>query len=83
MSLLITDEILHLANMSESEFKLELGLYLYSKGILTLGKASEFVGIPKLIFQKELVRHELTVSYDQEEFEKDLVTIRAQKSDES
>ena len=83
MSLLITDEILHLANMSESEFKLELGLYLYSKGILTLGKASEFVGIPKLIFQKELVRQELTVSYDQEEFEKDLVTIRAQKSDES
>lgn len=81
MSVVITDDILRLANMSESEFKLELGLYLYSKKILTLGKACEFAGIPRIIFQKELARHELTVSYDQEEFEKDLNTIRNLQSE--
>lgn len=80
MSVVITDDILRLANMSESEFKVELALYLYSKGILTLGKASEFAGIPRIIFQKELVRNDLTISYDQEEFEKDLAVIKKHKS---
>ncbi|MEL6699715.1 MAG: UPF0175 family protein [Bacteroidota bacterium] len=81
MSIVITDDILRLANMPESEFKLELALYMYAKGILTLGKASEFAGIPKIIFQKELGKNDLTVSYDREEFEKDLVTIKKHKSD--
>jgi predicted HTH domain antitoxin len=76
MSVLITDDIIQLANMPEEEFKLELGIFLYSRKILTLGKASEFVGIPQLIFQQELAKREISVSYDQEEFEKDLAEIR-------
>ncbi|MEL7004870.1 MAG: UPF0175 family protein [Bacteroidota bacterium] len=47
MSIVITDDILRLANMPESEFKLELALYMYAKGILTLRKASEFDGYLK------------------------------------
>jgi len=75
MSILITEDILRSANMSAQEFKLELGIYLYTKKILTLGKASEFVGLPKIIFQKEISKREIPVSYDQEEFDKDIVTI--------
>lgn len=58
MSLLISDDILRQANMSEPEFNLELGVFLYSKGILTMGKASKFVGSPKLIVQKNSPREE-------------------------
>ena len=76
MSVLITDDILRQANMSEPEFKLELAVFLYSKNILTLGKASEFVGLPKAVFQKEISKRSVSLSYDQEEFEKDLATIR-------
>ncbi|MCB0855514.1 MAG: UPF0175 family protein [Bacteroidetes bacterium] len=77
MSVIITDDILRLANMSEPEFKLELGIFLYSRKILTLGKASEFVGIPKLLFQQALAKREIFVSYDQEEFDQDLAEIKA------
>ncbi|MEM8888204.1 MAG: UPF0175 family protein [Bacteroidota bacterium] len=75
MSILITEDILRSANMSAQEFKLELGIYLYTKNILTLGKASEFVGLPKIIFQKEISKRDIPVSYDQEEFDKDIMTI--------
>lgn len=75
MSVLITDDILRHANMSESEFKLELGIFLYSNKILTMGKASEFAGLPQLIFQQALSKRNIFVSYDQIEFEKDLETI--------
>jgi len=75
MSVIIPDNIIQQSNMSESEFKLELGLFLFSKGILTMGKASEFAGIPQLIFQQTLGKRGLFVSYDDEEFEKDLATI--------
>lgn len=76
MSIVITDDILRQANMSDSEFKLELGIFLYSKNILTMGKASEFVGLPKVIFQKKLSERGITISYDEQEFQKDLATIQ-------
>ncbi len=76
MSVLISDDILRQANMSEPEFKLELGTFLYAKGILTMGKASEFTGLPKAIFQKKLSDRGITISYGEQEFKKDLATIR-------
>lgn len=76
MSVVITDDILRLANMSEPEFKLELGIFLYIKNILTLGKASEFANLPQLIFQKKLSDRGINISYDEEEFDKDLAMIR-------
>ena len=75
MSVLITDDILRRANMSEPEFKLELAIFLYTRKILTSGKASEFAGLPRLIFQKELAKRNIPVSYDQEEFDKDMAMI--------
>lgn len=76
MSVVITDDMLRLANMSEPEFKFELGIFLYSQKILPLGKASEFVGIPQLIFQQELAKRSIPVSYDQEAFDKDLARVK-------
>ncbi|MEM6768403.1 MAG: UPF0175 family protein [Bacteroidota bacterium] len=72
----ISDDILASANMSEEEFRIELGIYLYTKDILSLGKASEFTGLPKMIFQQKLAEREISVSYDLEEFEKDLSVIK-------
>lgn len=76
MSVLITDDIIKQANMSEPEFKLELAVFLYSNDILAMGKASEFAGLPKAIFQKILSERGINVSYDKEEFDRDLATIR-------
>lgn len=71
MSVIIPDNIIQQSNMSESEFKLELGLFLFAKGILTMGKASEFAGISQYEFQIAMNHKGIPISYDDEEFEKD------------
>ena len=71
MSVLITDKILRQANMTEAEFKLELGLFLFSHGILTLGKASEFAETSQYEFQIAMNERKIPISYDMEEFDKD------------
>ena len=75
MSVIISDHILSQANMSEKEFKLELGLFLFGRGILTMGKASEFAEISQFEFQKEMANRDISISYDEEEFEKDFQTV--------
>ncbi len=77
MRLDITKEMLQQANMSEQQFKLELGVFLYRQGMLTQGKAAEFSGVHQIVFQKELAKRNIPVSYDQEEFEKDFAKIKA------
>ena len=76
MSIEISDELLSRANITEQEFKLEIAILLYQKEILSMGKAAEFSGIPKLIFQKELAKREIPVSYDYQEFQKDLEMLK-------
>ena len=75
MSVIISDRMLAQANMSEEEFKLELGLFLFSREILTMGKASEFAELSQFEFQKEMAARNISISYDEEEFEKDFQTI--------
>ena len=77
MSVIITDNILRQANMTESEFKLELGLFLFVRGILSMGKASEFVEISQFEFQKAMNERGIPVSYDEEEFDKDFEKVMA------
>ena len=74
--MIISDSILHQANMSEPEFKLELALFLYSRSVLTLGKASEFAGITQYEFQQALNAAGVSLSYDEEEFRKDYARIK-------
>lgn len=54
MALIISDELLKNANVSESEIRLDLAVLLYSKGVFSLGKASELAGIHKIQMQREL-----------------------------
>ena len=76
MSVTISDSILRQANMSEAEFKLEIGLFLYARGILTMGKASEFAEISQYEFQQAMNSRGINISYDEEEFEKDYAKIK-------
>ncbi len=75
MSFIIHDNILEQANMSEQEFKLELGLFLFAREILTMGKASEFAGISQFEFQQAMKERGIPISYDEAEFEKDYLQV--------
>lgn len=54
MSLLIPDDILQSAKMSEAELKLEIAIMLYLQRKLSTGKARRFAGMNLIEFQREL-----------------------------
>ena len=76
MGLLITDDILNQANLSEEQFKLELAVFLFQREVFTLGKASDFAGIHSFQLQKILSDRKVPIHYSEEDLEKDLQTIK-------
>jgi predicted HTH domain antitoxin len=75
MSVVIPDEVLLTASMSEAELIQEIAVMLFQKEKLTLGQASSLVGMNQLAFQHLLASRQISVHYDVEEFESDLKTI--------
>jgi predicted HTH domain antitoxin len=76
MSVIIPDEILHAARMTEAEFKQEIAIFLFEKNKLTLAQASRLAGISRLQFQHLLASRQIPVHYDVAEFEEDLRTLQ-------
>ncbi|TAK32789.1 MAG: UPF0175 family protein [Saprospiraceae bacterium] len=73
----IPDAIIRQANVSEDTVRLQIAITLFQEEIFTLGQASEFLGVPQLIFQKELAKRKISVHYDVEDFREDLKTLRS------
>ncbi|HEY65905.1 MAG TPA: UPF0175 family protein [Caldilineae bacterium] len=76
MSLVIPEEILQAARISEAELRQEIAVMLFEKERLTLEQASRFAGMSRLQFQHLLASRQIPVHYDVEEFEEDLRTLR-------
>ena len=76
MSILIPDDLLQAAKMTEAELKLEIAILLYQQRKVSGGKARRFVGLNVLEFQHELAKRGATVNYDVEDFQVDLETLR-------
>ena len=76
MSVVIPDEILHAARMTEAEFKQEIAILLFEKHKLTLAQASRLAEVSRLQFQHRLASRQIPVHYDVAEFEEDLRTLQ-------
>jgi predicted HTH domain antitoxin len=75
MSVIIPDEILHAARMTEAELKQEIALFLFEKNKLTLAQASRVAEKSRLQFQHLLASRQIPIHYDVAEFEEDLRTL--------
>lgn len=75
MSLVITDDLVRASGLSERELLLEIVLMLFRQDKISLGKASELIGMHRLEFQKLLADRGICVHYDVEEFHEDLNTL--------
>jgi predicted HTH domain antitoxin len=64
MSVLISDEVLQAAQMSDAELKTELAILLYQQKKLRLSKAREVAGVALIEFQQELARRQIPVFDD-------------------
>lgn len=76
MSMLVSDEIIQASGLSEQELLLEIVMMLFQKDKISLGKASELLGIHRMQFQKLLADRGLCVHYDVDEFQEDLKTLQ-------
>ncbi len=76
MSIIISDEILQSAQMSETELRQEIALLLFERGKLSLGQASKLAQIRQWQFQSLLASRQIPIHYDVAEFEADLHTLR-------
>lgn len=77
MSLLITDDFLQTAHISETELRLEIAIVLFQQEKITLGTASQFAGMNQLEFNRILGSRKIPIHYGVEEFRQDLRTLEA------
>ncbi len=77
MSLVIPDEFLQTAHISEAELKLEIAILLFQQEKITLGTASQFAELNQLEFQRILGNRKIPIHYGLEEFKQDLKTLEA------
>ena len=79
MSVVIPDEILQTAGMTEAEVKQELALLLFQKEKLSLGQASALAGMNQFQFQRLLASRQIPIHYEVADFEQDLKTLRERR----
>ena len=72
MSILISDEILTAARMTEAEMRQEIAILLFQKEKFTLARASRFAGVHRVAFQHILASCQIPVHYGVDDFEQDI-----------
>jgi predicted HTH domain antitoxin len=77
MSLVISNEFLQTAHISEADLKLEISILLFQQEKITLGTASQFAGMNQLEFQRILGSRKIPIHYGIEDFQRDLRTLEA------
>lgn len=75
MSMVISEELLQAANMTEAELMQEIAVMLFQQERITLGRASKMSGMNQLEFQRLLSSRNICLHYDVAEYEADLKSL--------
>jgi predicted HTH domain antitoxin len=76
MSVVIPDEIFQASGLSEEELLQEVVLMLYEKKRISIGKASNLLGINLIEFQHLLASKDMYINYDIEDLHEDVNTLK-------
>jgi predicted HTH domain antitoxin len=76
MPVILPDDLLQSAKMTEAELKAELALTLFQQERLTLGQAATLAGTAQLDFQRLLASRRIPLHYGIEAMEQDLERVR-------
>ncbi|NEQ30208.1 MAG: UPF0175 family protein [Leptolyngbya sp. SIO4C5] len=77
MSVVVPDDILQAAKMTEDELKLEIAIMLYGQEKISSGKVRAWTGLTVLEFQHELAKRGLCLNYGVDDFESDIRTLQS------
>ena len=75
VTLEVSQDILDSARLTPSELILELAIWLYAQGRLSIGKARELAGISLWEFRQVLASHHIAIHYDLADLQDDVNTI--------
>ena len=76
MSVIVSDEILTITRMSETEMRQEIAVMLFQQEKLTLAQAGRFAGMHRVAFQHLLASRHIPIHYGVEDFEQDIENLR-------
>ncbi len=76
MQLILDDNLVHAAHLTEEEARLTLAVSLYVQERLSLAAAARFAGLDRLAFQRSLSARDIPMHYAQEDLDADLATVR-------
>ncbi len=75
MTLIIPEDVLQSAHMSEAEMRIEIAVMLFASEKLTLGQAARLAALDRIAFQHLLASRRISPNYGIAEFEADLETL--------
>jgi predicted HTH domain antitoxin len=76
MMLEVPQDILDSARLTVSELKVDIAVYLYAQGRLSIGKARELAGMSLWEFRHLLTSRHVSPHYDVADLEEDVATLR-------
>ena len=76
MPVIVSDEILAAAQLTEAEALKELALTLFAQKRLTLVQAARMAGVGRLKFQEWMAERKIPIHYDVQDLEEDVRTLR-------
>jgi len=78
-ALKIPDTVLSATRMTEKELSVELAVYLFERGKLSIGKAKELARMTLREFQYLLASRKIPVHYGTREYKEDIKTLKTLK----
>ena len=81
MTITVPDDVLRATQMTEDDIRQELAIALFARDKLTLGQASHLAGLSQREFRHLLAAREITVHYDVEDLEEDILTLKKREQE--
>ncbi|MCK4471882.1 MAG: UPF0175 family protein [Anaerolineae bacterium] len=76
LTLEVPQDILDSARLTISELKVEMAVYLYAQGRLSIGKARELAGMTLWEFRQLVASRRISPHYDVADLDEDAATLR-------
>ncbi len=76
LALEVPQDILDSARLTISELKVEMAVYLYAQGRLSIGKARELAGMTLWEFRQLVASRRISPHYDVADLDEDVATLR-------
>ncbi|MFN7117731.1 MAG: UPF0175 family protein [Saprospiraceae bacterium] len=77
MDLVIPERVLEQAHIKAEDLRVDIAVYLYDKGRLTMGQARKLAGLDQLSFQKALAERDVYIRYTIEDLHTDLKNLES------